>query len=1798
MELTKGEFVWDAVKRDGTVLYREMGSRGGWKNPDIYWTREDAVRDVHRVLESRAGRKTDTYSTDRIEVAITLRETPEDDLTFEVKPDGTIFNPGSMARGMGLGGKSLEDVVGKAVAQKIMADKKGRLSGEGLSIGGEGMVGFYDRILPQFVKKYGKKWGIAVGEGSVTTSQREDWTYKGPVRTVEEVREAIPRGDSVAVKNQLRGVASAMTVGHVFRSAMEEFGSIAAAEVMGGTMTYVAGTVPVHRIEVTDAMRDDIGRNGQPLFQSQESGPPMGAFQWDGTEQGQRIITAFETGNVRTLIHELGHLFRSWLTEEEQLTVDIEMGIAFKKGTQISYPNGQTWTVENEEDFTEQLEEFFVSGPTNALSKGLTEVFQKIRKWLGQIYKHLDDHKAITLTPKMKEFFRDLFGGKQSTEKAAQTRAAGLEGVAVKKRNREQVVIDEIVKLYGDEFTDDQVRSALESAVEMLMDEYETNKERFNIVSAKFRAALRDEEKYEDIAALTKAGYDIDAVDWLHHFGEGGAGDVMGSQDSFGTENMSADANRDAQEAAKDFFREQPKDGPVKPTFESEDVRKSAEGLLDSWQEQGAPDQAADAVDEPWFDGSTTPEQSEMPEIDDTLAATEEWNEEWNDVSFEFGANVAEETDAERKRESDDQVNLGFGPGVAPPRNRADEFPAGEKLTPAEVLQRWGYSEEQQRRMTQSHGIVPPGLRDKAKAILTKLGHRLTRAQEHVPLKEKFAVFREFFRLLKDNLTIGSEMTNRRIVAITDELGPTHMRAFNLYLDLRNKLSAFEDGQAYGRHGFETREEVEDRLREAEKDIRFGRLMSLLNDGKRLKEAQAIVNKEAPTTAPIRRALLKREVERRKIVSEMVELGLLNDNALENDQYFHQQVASRMYDASVQAGRTAQRKTRTFQKKRVEDTGEAWDAELDYNTSYIESESAWMTEAHIEIRKEKLLRGLPNQMRRLKDEAKETNYRNLVGGQANVDRLAELRAEQQTMQDWVSGGQKLSSDEKQYRSQLSEEIAELDPSMPFRTRIAIAISQFLKARGISTSSDLMKELKLASANPSEAGNLEATLVYSAVRKRDDFIKDELGKKHETWETVLRNDPTLDSWQSRPGGLFYQAYTIPEHIAEALMAGEMADLDASQIRQVAVMAGQREPMILPVEVVAELDQMDKESADVRDLKVSDYSRGALTRWKAYTLMNPKKFLAYRFRNVTGDLDGVLTGAPVVLKFAWRAMKELWSYYSRKKLAMSTPLRMSLEYGVIGGSLNSTDLPSLKMIGEFRRFFEKDPSAWGRVKGLIGGYMDLVGKLNNWNEETLRYAAFLYYHEQLENGTLKNYGGARRSTVDALAKEMGNWVAAAHLARNLLGDYGNLTVMGQHMRAHLVPFWSYQEINMKRVPLLIANAVTRGSTGAKVGAAAAIPTWGLRLIIQSRIAAFTAAVLAWNEWVAPLLDDDDDDDKLDQEKKNPIYAKQSLHLNLGFTDDGSVVTLNNLGMLGDFGEWAGLQLMPELYRQYDDGQVTERQILEKMVWESPTNKMFQSLSPYYKLGQEQLMGKSLFPDWRNPRPIRRDESFTGTFGLTDEYKWVRGKVTGDGSRARPGYRFRAFGIGVSDPRANGLGMVYDVRERFLQSKGIEVSHPQKVSKFKQIRESAYFDDFQAFKEAKAKYIEGGGTYESFDRMLTSLLPKVPKKHQAEFIEFMNVEQKERYGEAKRYAAELQTKLFIWWKTAGESGYSNKKELDAKMGKLAETAASGGGRSDRARDAQTKLDGLKVSPSDQRMYLQSYKRDKERKQRRNGR
>jgi hypothetical protein len=90
--------------------------------------------------------------------------------------------------------EQLENFVGKDVAKKLLESKPDnvgarKLFGEDLQVGGEGMKGFYDNILPKSLDKLGKKFdakvgktemdGVEVWQMDITPQMRETVTKQG-----------------------------------------------------------------------------------------------------------------------------------------------------------------------------------------------------------------------------------------------------------------------------------------------------------------------------------------------------------------------------------------------------------------------------------------------------------------------------------------------------------------------------------------------------------------------------------------------------------------------------------------------------------------------------------------------------------------------------------------------------------------------------------------------------------------------------------------------------------------------------------------------------------------------------------------------------------------------------------------------------------------------------------------------------------------------------------------------------------------------------------------------------------------------------------------------------------------------------------------------------------------------------------------------------------------------------------------------------------------------------------------------------------------------------------------------------------------------------------------------------------------------------------------------------------------------------------------------------------------------------------------------------------------------------------
>jgi hypothetical protein len=185
--------------------------------------------------------------------------------------------------------QELEDVVGKDIVKKMVAgegEEVGgagnyrKLSGVDLKVGGEGMKGFYDKIVPDLANKIGKPFGAKVGETKIDT-------IPGGAREFGDVED---RKDNPDFKKQ---------------------------------------TVPY--LPVTDAMRGTVLREGQPLFQKPgETNPTSNTGQpWGRKNTRAQQQLAF--GGPSTWQRALGGL-RDWRDDNPDAGDDLRSLMREKRG--------------------------------------------------------------------------------------------------------------------------------------------------------------------------------------------------------------------------------------------------------------------------------------------------------------------------------------------------------------------------------------------------------------------------------------------------------------------------------------------------------------------------------------------------------------------------------------------------------------------------------------------------------------------------------------------------------------------------------------------------------------------------------------------------------------------------------------------------------------------------------------------------------------------------------------------------------------------------------------------------------------------------------------------------------------------------------------------------------------------------------------------------------------------------------------------------------------------------------------------------------------------------------------------------------------------------------------------------------------------------------------------------------------------------------------------------------------------------------------------------------------------------
>jgi len=436
----------------------------------------------------------------------------------------------------------------------------------------------------------------------------------------------------------------------------------------------------------------------------------------------------------------------------------------------------------------------------------------------------------------------------------------------------------------------------------------------------------------------------------------------------------------------------------------------------------------------------------------------------------------------------------------------------------------------------------------------------------------------------------------------------------------------------------------------------------------------------------------------------------------------------------------------------------------------------------------------------------------------------------------------------------------------------------------------------------------------------------------------------------------------------------------------VVGGKKTQYLIPEELAATLEDIGSPRAEVTNLE--KLFRGATTSWKAYVLLNPKRVVKYNINNMIGDLDGVLAADPTILKHGQRAWKEIFQYAQTGKV--NNLMNAALEQAVIDSGFDLTELSDINK-QKWAKYFNRkkvtlaDLADKNSIREMVASanpvsvYYNWVRKWTGVRENWLRYAAFSRAVEKIDNGD-SFYWASDPKQIDAITDK---YEKAGKLSREALGDYGNISETGQYIRKHLIPFYSWMEINMGRYVRLLRNTASPKAQARIAGIALGrgVAKLSVKTITGlAQLGILTAAIAAWNRMAFP-----DEDDELRG------ADARGMHIILGRNDAGQPISIPVVGAFYDFADFFGI---PDLYEELNmmlSGQ-SERGMSEagETILKAPINKIWQGVTPLVKSPTEFVSGQETFPSVFERRPIKdRTEKLARMFSLDQEYRAIAGK-----------------------------------------------------------------------------------------------------------------------------------------------------------------------------------------------------------------
>lgn len=639
----------------------------------------------------------------------------------------------------------------------------------------------------------------------------------------------------------------------------------------------------------------------------------------------------------------------------------------------------------------------------------------------------------------------------------------------------------------------------------------------------------------------------------------------------------------------------------------------------------------------------------------------------------------------------------------------------------------------------------------------------------------------------------------------------------------------------------------------------------------------------------------------------------------------------------------------------------------------------------------------------------------------------------------------------------------------------------------------------------QAGNIQPDLVRQA-----EILSKQTGKKVD-WQDLIPEGYRI--WQPKKGNFFYPATSITERTLDNLLTSGRA-LEMDDVKEILALGGKRPEWVVPEGIAKTLDTFGQ--------KVDEGAFGAASAqimgmWKQWVLLSPPRATKYMLNNLSGDLDVTMAYDPKIVTYAPKAAKDLYQYHVKGK-GMSPDVAEAMKDGVIGSGLTVSEIPDINKVGAFQLLTTDKPNLLMRG---VERYWHGVKTFNDWRENTLRLSAYRYFIDKLGKGE-KIYGASSKKQIDMLRSAgLPDREIAAKLARELIGDYGGVSHGGQYIRRHLIPFYSWVEINAPRYARMLRNAPFEESGGTArkartVGVAAGRSAWKLgKYAVKANLLLLLAA--AWNRSMYP--DEEEEMRKTDQGRVG--------HIILGKRPDGSIRTMRVQGALSDALDWFGTEDYPSDVEDVLMGKATWQDKAADAV-KAPVEKVVGGLHPGFKSPFELIAGESTYPHifgqgtdfgFRTTQIRDRKEYVARLFSLDGLYRRVTGRPKPPTDPSTMGTLADWTFAYRTDP---GEAAYWNARSNAFEygrkhGKGEGGGEPtERGNALYYYKQAVKWSD----KEAAARYLKAyfalGGSEKGMEQSIRMGHPlgSIAKKHQQEYIDSLSKDQKDELEAAIKF------------------------------------------------------------------------------------